>query len=134
MHTHTHTHTRALTEHRQWRQLWPPLFTHSIPKGDVFNSFIIEGSRRVKFNASKKKKKKSGYTEGSATHSPTHTPTHAHILTQKHTHHAASRARAELLPAELGILGKYTKISPIVLFVFQQRRGEKKDEKMRWWK
>lgn len=65
----------------------------------------------------KKKKKRV------ATLRATHTRTYAHT---KHTHHAASRARADLLPAELGILGKYTKISPIVLFVFQQRRGKKR--------
>ncbi len=63
--------------------------------------------------------KKSGNTEGRTTHSPTHM--------QTHTHHAASTARVVLLPAELGILGKYTKISLIVLFAFQQKRKKDKE-------
>lgn len=54
--------------------------------------------------------KKPGSTEGER-----HTHTHRHSR-------AASTAQAELPPAELGTLGKYTKICLIVLFAFQQRK------------
>lgn len=45
-HTHSHTLTHTASS----------LHTHAVPKGDVFNSLIMEGSRGVKFNAREKER------------------------------------------------------------------------------
>lgn len=82
------------------RRKTQPVSPHCIAMGDVFNSLVIEGSLRVKFNAMEKR----SYAERSATHTQ-------------------STALGELPSTMVTcVLAKYTKIPPFCYLHFSLKK------------